>query len=43
MTTPNDWKQVARRIVAGLDVQPGALSQVRDHVDRPDVLRKVLR
>ena len=33
---------LARRIVAGLNVQPGELIQVRDHVDRPDVLFEVL-
>lgn len=42
MITLHDWTQVVRRIVAGLDVQPGELIQVRDHVDRPDVLREVL-
>ena len=42
MITPHDWAQIARRIVAGLDAQPGELIQVRDHVDRPDVLREVL-
>ena len=34
--------EIARRIVAGLDVQPGELIQVRDHVARPDLLHEVL-
>ena len=42
MTTANQWPSIAQRIVAGLNVQPGELIQLRDHVDRPDVLREVL-
>ena len=42
MIQPNDWRQIARRIATGLDARPGELIQVRDHVDRPDVLREVL-
>jgi len=38
----NDWDQVAARMVQGLNVQPGELIQVRDHVDRADVLQAVL-
>lgn len=37
-----DWKALAQRIVAGLNVQPGELIQVRDHIDRPEVLHEVL-
>ena len=33
---------IARRIVAGLNVQPGELVQVREHVDRPALLHEVL-
>ena len=40
MTT--HWHAVAQRIVAGLNVQSGELVQVRDHLDRPDVLLEVL-
>lgn len=40
MTTT--WTPIAQRIVAGLGVQPGELIQVRDHIDRPDVLHEVL-
>lgn len=40
MTTA--WTPIAQRIVAGLGVQPGELIQVRDHIDRPDLLREVL-
>jgi leucyl aminopeptidase (aminopeptidase T) len=42
MTTANQWPTIAQRIVAGLNVQLGELIQVRDHVDRPDVLHEVL-
>lgn len=42
MIAPQTWAAIARRIVAGLNVQPGELVQVRDHVDRPDVLQEVL-
>lgn len=42
MITAQTWATIARRIVAGLNVQPGELVQVRDHVDRPDVLQEVL-
>lgn len=38
----NEWTLIAQRIVAGLNVQPGELIQVRDHCDRPDVLQEVL-
>jgi leucyl aminopeptidase (aminopeptidase T) len=38
----NGWTPIADRIVAGLNVQPGELIQVRDHADRPEVLREVL-
>lgn len=34
--------QLASRIVDGINAQPGELIQVRDHVDRPDVLAEVL-
>ncbi len=37
-----DWKAFAKRIVDGLNVQPGELIQVRDHIDRPEVLQEVL-
>lgn len=40
MTT--HWRAVAQRIVAGLNVQPGELIQVRDHIDRAEVLLEVL-
>lgn len=40
MTTA--WTSIAQRIVAGLGIQPGELIQVRDHIDRPDVLYEVL-
>ncbi len=40
MTTT--WTSIAHRIVTGLGVQPGELIQVRDHIDRPDVLHEVL-
>ena len=36
------WKSLAKRIVDGLNVQPGELIQVRDHIDRPEVLHEVL-
>lgn len=36
------WFSIAARLVEGLNVQPGELIQVRDHVDRPDVLQAVL-
>ncbi|HHW89019.1 MAG TPA: aminopeptidase [Chloroflexi bacterium] len=36
------WTPIAQRIVAGLGVQPGELIQVRDHIDRPDVIYEVL-
>lgn len=36
------WTPIAHRIVAGLGVQPGELIQVRDHIDRPDVVNEVL-
>ncbi len=42
MTGGSSETQLARRIVAGLNIQPGELIQVRDHVDRPDVLFEVL-
>ncbi|MCB0025656.1 MAG: hypothetical protein KDD91_21630, partial [Caldilinea sp.] len=42
MNGDSSASQLARRIVAGLNVQPGELIQVRDHVDRPDVLIEVL-
>lgn len=38
----SDWKTFAQRIVAGLNVQPGELIQVQDHIDRPEVLHEVL-
>jgi leucyl aminopeptidase (aminopeptidase T) len=38
----NRWPAIARRMVAGLHVQPGELIQVRDHIDRPEVLQEVL-
>lgn len=38
----NAWTPIAQRIVAGLGVQPGELIQVRDHIDRPDVLYEVV-
>lgn len=38
----NHWRAVAQRIVAGLNVQPGELIQVRDHIDHPDMLLEVL-
>ena len=38
----NHWPTIACRIVAGLNIQPGELIQVRDHCDRPDVLSEVL-
>ncbi len=37
-----EWQTLAQRIVAGLNVQPGELIQVRDHIDRPEVLQEVL-
>ncbi len=37
-----NWKTFAQRIVAGLNVQPGELIQVRDHIDRPEVMQEVL-
>ncbi len=37
-----NWQPFAQRIVAGLNVQPGELIQVRDHIDRPEVLQEVL-
>src|SRR5215212_10074694 len=37
-----DWQSLAKRIVAGLNIQPGELIQVRDHIDRPEVLQEVL-
>lgn len=42
MNQKSNETQLARRIVAGLNVQPGELIQVRDHVDRPDVLFEVI-
>ncbi|MCB0108514.1 MAG: aminopeptidase [Caldilineaceae bacterium] len=38
----SEWQPLAERIVQGVNVQPGELIQVRDHVDRPDVLQAVL-
>jgi len=35
------WVRIARRIVQGLDVQPGELVQVRDHAGRFDVLKEI--
>lgn len=37
-----NWKAFAQRIVDGLNIQPGELIQVRDHIDRPEILREVL-
>jgi len=37
-----EWKALAKRIVDGLNIQPGELIQVRDHIDRPEVLHEVL-
>ena len=42
MSDDSKVTQLARRIVAGLNIQPGELIQVRDHVDQPDVLFEVL-
>src|SRR5690606_16161166 len=42
MNDDSSATQLARRIVAGLNIQPGELIQVRDHVDRPDVIFEVL-
>ena len=36
------WQPLARRIVQGLDVQPGELIQVRDSAGRLDVLLEIL-
>ena len=36
------WQSIARRIVQGLDVQPGELIQMRDSAGRLDVLLEIL-
>ena len=36
------WRAIARRIAEGLNIRPGELIQVRDHIDRPEVLQEVL-
>ncbi len=41
-TTLGSWTAVAQRIVQGLNVQSGELIQVRDHIDRPDILHEML-
>jgi hypothetical protein len=38
----NKYTTFAQRIVAGLNVQPGELIEVRDHCDRPEIVREVL-
>ena len=37
-----EWQILAKRMVEGLNVQPGELIHVRDHIDRPEVLQEVL-
>lgn len=38
----SDYQQFAQRIVAGLEIQPGELIQVRDHCDHPGIVHELL-